>query len=272
MCASLTDSHTEGQDDWWLLPTPWTGETLSADNEAKEKGLPFIWLYTLTTHNEQEHCTGDSFKLCLHRGTVWALDSTKSVTTEFKGTFLYAPACFHIVMNQHSALLKLCDVKTFWSATRSLLEVSDLSNYIRNSIVTVTLSVCIILQMKRTSLWAAAFLPEVHQSNGPYSDSLFSLWEIGTFSISTALNPPLSYLLWSVCFLHVLSTDQCSDLWNDRSPATGSLSNTAKADRLPFVPFREAVINHIHHPSLSIRPPTIVHLLAPTTDRWSSAI
>lgn len=40
----LTDSHTEGQDDWWLLPTSWTGETLSADNEAKEEGLPFIWL------------------------------------------------------------------------------------------------------------------------------------------------------------------------------------------------------------------------------------
>lgn len=39
VCVSLTDSHTEGQDDWWLLPTSWTGETLSADNEAKERGL-----------------------------------------------------------------------------------------------------------------------------------------------------------------------------------------------------------------------------------------
>lgn len=129
MCVNLTDSHTEGQDDWWLLPTSWTGETLSADNEAKEKGLPFIWLYTLTTHSDQEHCTGDSFKLCLHQRTVRALSLTKSVTTEFKGTFLYAPACFHIIMTAS---------ESFWCRNflicNKVTIVSTLSNYIWNCI------------------------------------------------------------------------------------------------------------------------------------------
>lgn len=74
-------------------------------------------------------------------------------------------------------------------------------------------------------------------SNGSWRDSLFSLWETDLLLCLTSPQPTLSHLLQGVCFLNALSADQCCDLWTDSSPTAGSLSNTAKADRPPFVPF-----------------------------------
>lgn len=99
--------------------------------------------------------------------------------------------------------------------------------------------------------------------------SLFSLW--GTELSSSPSPPPVSYLLWTVCFsvcwergpINVVSYEMTAVLLKAVSQTLPEQTDSHLPPSPPPSPTPQ--IHHIHHPSLSISPVTTVHLLAPTT-------
>lgn len=109
---------------------------------------------------------------------------------------------------------------------------------------------------------------QVHQSNGSWIDSVFSLWETGTFySVSPTLNPPC--LIFSRVFVFSMRWPPTNVVTYEMTavPLLAVSPTLPKQTDSHLCPSTTPAINHIHHPSLSISPPTSVHLLGPTTQR-----